>query len=307
LINRLRDVVLPLRAAAAGEGITLLTLGIDPRNPVEQVPLQLSCDRYTRMAAHFARIGPSGARMMRQTAAVQISVDFEDQALERWRLLNGLAPFVTAVFANSPVYAGRQTRHRSFRAHCWRMLDPQRTGLPYDQHCPVEAYLDFALGAAAILLPTIDGKCVSFGTWLSRANPSLDEWDTHLTTLFPEVRPRGRLELRSIDAVDPAWYPAALALVAGLTYEARARRAALDLLPAPDLGLLERGGRLGLTDPEIARTASDLFELALRGCVALGTKFLQPAHLEEARAYFERYTRFGHSPADEFRACAVAA
>jgi glutamate--cysteine ligase len=307
LINRLRGVVVPLRAAASAEGITLLTVGIDPRNPVEQVPLQLSCDRYVRMAAHFARIGRSGARMMRQTAALQISVDFEDEPFVRWRLLNALAPFVTAVFANSPMYAGRYTRHRSYRAHCWRTLDPDRTGLPYDEKEPIDRYLDFALDAPAILLPTVDGRCASFRSWLSRANPSVDEWETHLTTLFPEVRPRGHLELRSIDAIDPAWYPAALAMVAGLAYEPRARRAALDLLPAPDLGLLERAGRLGLADPALAHTASDLFELALAGCAVLGTKFLQPAHLDEARAYFERYTRVGRSPADELKGCAVAA
>jgi len=307
LINRLRGVVLPLRAAAAAEGITLLTVGIDPRNPVEQVPLQLSCDRYVRMAAHFARIGQSGARMMRQTAAFQVSVDFENQPFVRWRLLNALTPFVTAIFANSPVYAGRYTRHRSFRAHCWRLLDPQRTGLPYDEERPVEAYLEFALGAPAILLPTVDGRCDSFDSWLARANPSLDEWEAHLTTLFPEVRPRAHLELRSMDAIDPAWYPAALAMVAGLVYEPRAREAALDLLPAPDLGLLERAVRVGLADSAIARTASDLFELALSGCAALGTKFLQPVHLEEARTYFERYTRVARSPANELKVRAVAA
>lgn len=307
LINRLRAVVLPLRAAAASEGITLLAVGIDPRNPVEQVPLQLACERYLRMAEHFSRIGPAGARMMRQTAAFQISVDFDDEPRLRWRLLNAAAPFATAIFANSAVYAGRYTRHRCFRAHCWRTLDPRRTGLPYDAERPTDAYLDFALDAPAILFPTVEGECLPFGDWLARANPTPDEWETHLTTLFPEVRPRGHLELRSIDAVDPAWYPAPLALVTGLAYEPHALRAALDLLPQPDLGTLERAGRLGLRDPAIAQTASDLFEIALAGCAALGAGFMQPAHLEEARAYFERYTRLGRSPADDFRGCAAAA
>src|SRR5262249_6152426 len=195
--------------------------------------------------ATFSRIATTGPKWMLHPAPSHISVDFEDHPLELWRLLNCLAPFVTAMFANSPVYGGEDTGHRSFRAHCWRMLDPQRTGLPYEQHRPVEAYLDFALGAPAILLPTVGGRCASFDYWLSRANPSLDEWETHLTTLFPEVRPRGHLEVRSIDALDPAWYPAALAMVAGLAYQADTRRDALDLLPAPDLGLLERAGRLG--------------------------------------------------------------
>ena len=306
-VNRLRSVVLPLRSAAAAEGIVLLTAGIDPLNPVERVPLQLSSERYSRMAAHFAHIGLSGARMMRQTAAFQLSLDFDDEPRLRWRLLNALSPFVTAIFASSARYAGRDTGHKSFRAHCWRTLDPRRTGLPFDERRPVEAYLEFALAAPAILYPTVEDRCLPFGEWLARANPTIEEWEVHLGTLFPEVRPRGHLELRSADAVDPAWYPAPLALVAGLAYEPHALYTALELLPAPDLGLLERAGRLGLDDPHIARTAKDLFDLALGACAALGPRFLHPAHLDEARAYFEHYTRRGRAPAGDPASCAVAA
>lgn len=307
LVNRLRGVVLPMRSAAAAEGIALLSVGIDPVNPVERVPLQLESERYRRMAAHFGRIGPAGARMMRQTAAFQISLDFDDEPRLGWRLLNALSPFVTAIFASSATYAGQDTGHRSYRAHCWRRLDPLRTGLPYDESRPVEAYLDFALAAPAILFPTVEGRCLPFEAWLARANPTLEEWEAHLGTLFPEVRPRGRLELRSADAVDPVWYAAPLAFTAGLAYEPGALRAALELLPPPDLGLLERAGRLGLGDPAIARTAVDLFELALGACAALGRRFLHPAHLEEARAYFEHYTRLGRSPADDPLSRAAAA
>jgi glutamate--cysteine ligase len=251
------------------------------------------------MADHFARIGPAGARMMRQTAAFQVSLDFDDELRLRWRLLNALAPFVTAVFANSAVYGGEETGHRSYRAHAWRTLDPARTGLPWGEPRPVEAYLDFALRAPAILFPVVDGRCLPFGEWLARGTPTPDEWEAHLTTLFPEVRPRGHFEVRSADAVGPAWYAAPLAFLGGLAYDPHALRAALDILPSPDPGLLERAGRLGLRDPAIARTAADLFEIALGGCEALGPGFLHPLHREEARAYFERYTRRGLSPADD--------
>jgi glutamate--cysteine ligase len=307
LINRLRAVVVPLRAAAAGEGISLLAAGIDPLNPVERAPLQLSCERYRRMADHFARIGPSGARMMRQTASLQMSFDLDDEPRPRWRLLNALAPWVTAIFANSPSYAGRDTGHRSFRAHCWRTLDPRRTGLPYAEHRTVEAYLDFALGAPAILLPEVGGRCLPFGEWLRRASPTQAEWEAHLSTLFPEVRPRGHVELRACDAVSPGWYPAPLAFVGGLLYEPHAARAALELLPPPDLGLLERAGRLGLRDPAIAAIAADLADLALQGCAMLGPGFLQPSHLEEARTFFDGYTRHGRCPADDPASAAAAA
>ncbi len=307
LVNRLRSVVVPLRAAAAAEGIELLSSGIDPHNSQADAPMLLDSKRYRRMAEHFATIGPFGGVMMRQTASIQVSLDFDDEPRARWRLLNAIAPFVTAIFASSPVYEGNPTGHQSFRAHAWRRLDPRRTGLPFDGARPAQAYLEFALAAPALLLPTVGGHCLPFGEWMARANPSLEEWEVHLSTLFPEVRPRGHCEVRSADAVDPAWYAAPLAFLAGLTYDPHAARAALELVPAPDPALLERAGRHGLHDPAIARTAAELFEIALAGCRALGSGFVHPAHLEEARAFSERYTRRGLSPAADVTSAAIAA
>jgi glutamate--cysteine ligase len=307
LLNQLRSVVVPLRAAAAGEGIELLSGGVDPHNPQADAPMLLDSKRYRRMAEHFSTISPFGGVMMRQTAAIQVSLDFEDEPRTRWRLLNALAPYVTAIFASSPVYEGRPTGHQSFRAHAWRELDPQRTGLPFDPLRPVAAYLEFALEAPAILFPTLGGQCVSFREWMDRANPSIEEWELHLSTLFPEVRPRGYAEVRSADAIDPSWYAAPLAFLAGLAYSPDSTRGALSLVPAPDPSLLERAGRDGLHDAAIAGVAAQLFELALDGCRALGDGFLDPAHLEEAEAYYERYTRRGRSPADDAVRAAIAA
>ena len=307
LLALLRLVVLPLRSAAAGEGIELLAVGIDPLNSAERAPLLIHAKRYERMAEYLERRGPSGARMMRQTAAFQVSVDFDDEPWLRWRVLNAAAPYIVAIFANSPIYAGERTGHQSARAHVWRTLDPARTGIPYDDKDPVGAYLDFALAAPAILLPTLDGEHRPFAEWLTRANPTAEEWQDHLSTLFPEVRPRGHLELRSADAISPRWYAAPLALTAGILYDSRALRAAADLLGTPDLGLLERAGRVGLHDPGIAQTAADLFELALSGCLGLGPGYFHPSDLEQARAFFDCYTRRGRAPADDVVEDAIAA
>lgn len=307
VLDRLRSVVGPLRAAAAAEGIELLSSGVDPHNGQDDAPLLLDAKRYQRMAEHFARIGPFGAVMMRQTASIQVNLDFDDEPRLRWRLLNAVAPYVTAIFASSPVYEGAATGHQSFRAHAWRRLDPARTGLPFDAARPVEAYLRFALSAPAMLFPTVGGHSLPFSEWLVRANPTLEEWETHLSTLFPEVRPRGHCEVRSADAVDPVWYAAPLVFLAGLAYDPHAARSALDLAPIADAGLLERAGREGLRDAGIARTATQLFELALAGCGALGPSFVHPSHLEEARLFFDRYTRRGRAPADDLISTAIAA
>jgi glutamate--cysteine ligase len=297
LLADLRGVVLPLRAAAAGEGIDLLAVGIDPFNSEELSPLLLRLKRYERMAEYLATRGPAGAMMMRQTAAFQLTLDLDDEPLLRWRVLNAAAPYITAIFANSPVYAATPPGCRSARAQVWRSLDPSRTGLPWDERKPVETYLEFALAAPAILLPTVGGRHLPFGDWMTRARPTLEEWREHLTTLFPEVRPRGRYELRSADSVPPQWYAAPVALAVGITYD----------LGPPELGVLERAGRLGLTAPDIAARAADLAEIALRGCEGLGPAYLRPADLEQARGFFERYTWRGRSPADDVAGAEIAA
>jgi glutamate--cysteine ligase len=127
----------------------------------------------------------------------------------------------------------------------------------------------------------------------------MSDWCVHLSTLFPEVRPRGYFELRSADVVSPHWYAAPLVFVAGLVYHRPNLEVALDLLGPPDPDLLVRGGREGLADPVLGATAPTLCDMALEGCAALGADFTDLLDLERAAEYFERYTRRGRSPADD--------
>jgi glutamate--cysteine ligase len=307
LLGLLRTVVTPLQTAAAAEGIELLTYGIDPLNSTEGAPLLVHAKRYSRMAEHFATRGQAGAKMMRQTASLQINLNFDDEPELRWRVLNAAAPWVIAIFANSPIYDRAPTGYQSARSAVWRDVDPARTGLPFDDRRPVDAYLEFAVGAPAILLPTIHGESRPFSEWLWRANPTLEEWHDHLSTLFPEVRPRGHLELRSCDSLPARWCAAPLALTVGMLYDPSALRAADDLLGAPQPMLLDRAGRDGMHDPELARTALDLCEIALSGCRRLGPAYFHPADLELAATYFDRYTRRGRAPADDIMENALAA
>jgi glutamate--cysteine ligase len=279
--------VLPLRAAAAAEGIDLLAVGIDPTSSIQSAPLLIQAKRYQLMADYFETLGSSGARMMRQTASFQINLDFDDEPWLRWRVLNAMAPFVTAIFANSPIYAQQPTGHQSTRAAVWRTVDPSRTGLAFGEPNPVETYRDFALNAPAMLFPPVAGEYQSFAHWLTLADPSADEWHDHLSTLFPEVRPRGHLELRSADTLPPAWFAAPVALTAGVLYHSAALRAADALLGTPDPALLERAGRWGLHDPRIHEVAADLFQIALKGCRVMGEGYFHPADLEQAQAYFD--------------------
>lgn len=305
LVDTLGRVVPPLRRALADAGIDTLTVGLDPVTPIEDAPLQLSATRYARMARHFASISTEGARMMRQTASIQVSVDAGPAPLDRWRVLNALAPYVAALFANSPLCGGTPTGYQSTRRRIWGALDPSRTGLAIGDGDPVTRYADFAMGAVAILLGSDDTPAVAFGDWAARG-AGMDAWQGHLTTLFPEVRPRGHFEVRSCDALPPDWYAAPLVFLAGLAYGPDGGRCALDIAGPADVHSLEHAGRCGLGDPALAGRAVQLADLAVRECVALGDAFVDAGVLDRARDFFDRFTRVHRSPASDLVAPAAA-
>jgi glutamate--cysteine ligase len=307
LLQSLRAVVPPLVREAREEGIELLSVGIEPLGAVDDVPLQLPGERYVRLTRFMEDQGTGGTRMMRQTAAFQCNLDWGDDAPARWRFLNALAPYTVAVFANSPVYRGEPTGERSFRARVWRELAGGRTGIFAAAADPVPEYLRFALDAPAILLPFAAHEWLPFGEWNERGRVTEEHWKSHLTTLFPDVRPKGFVEVRGADAVAPEWYAAPLVFFAGLTYHAPSFAAARELVGSPDAALLDHAGRAGLADERIGAVSRDLFELALAGTESLGPAFISPADLEEARAFFQTYTARSLSPADDtLAACPCA-
>jgi glutamate--cysteine ligase len=277
LVRALQSVVLPMRARLASDGIELLSVGIDPYSQASEIALQLSVDRYERMTRHLERIGPFGIRMMRQTAAIQVSIDRGEEPSKRWRLLNDLAPYLIAIFANSSQYGGEDSGHQSFRAHCWRQLDPSRTGMAEPSDDAAAAYARFAANAPDIL----DAG-----------------WEAHLTTLFPEVRPRGHYEVRSCDAIAPEWYAAPIVFVSALAYDARSAEEA-SLLAAESRALLRTAGEVGLRDATIARTARDLFQLALDGAKRLGPSYIDGETLATATHFYSSFTARDRSPADD--------
>lgn len=296
LVAGLEAVVSPLRAELGDQGIRLESVGIDPVNDARDVPLQLLVERYETMTRYFDRRGPFGVRMMRQTAAIQVSLDRGPIPADRWRLLNDLAPYVVAIFANSPHYRGEDTGHRSYRAHCWRMLDSTRTGISAPAPDPAAEYTRFAL-AANELTRSAEGVDRPFAT---RAIDADDDaaWRAHLTTLFPEVRPRGHFEVRSCDAVDCRWYAAPIVFLTALAYDEHSAREA-SILSADSRALLRVAGQEGMRDASIARTARDLFQLGLAGARRLGPTYCGGAELETALDFFATYTARDRAPADD--------
>jgi glutamate--cysteine ligase len=287
VIDSTLALITVLKAAMATEGIELLARGADPYNDIDAVPLQLHRDRYERMTRYFESIGPSGIRMMRQTAALQINLERGEDPQFRWRLLNDLAPIVTALFANSRNYAGKSTEWASYRSHLWRTLDPSRTGITYKEPGHVEHYLSFALNAFAMRSGGGGQRYRTFRDWMREPGVDEAEWLFHLSTLFPEVRPKEFFELRSADTIEPARLFAPVVFVTGLVYDDKSAVSATDILGLPDPILLLRAGSRGLKDQEVWAKATALCEFAIEGAARLGEDYISVRHREEARTYFK--------------------
>ena len=242
--------------------------GVDPWRTADELGLQLAKDRYLVMQQHFDAIGPAGRRMMRQTASLQVCIDLLPgrEGRRQWLAANVVGPALAAAFRNPPAPDNRTA--------IWLDVDPSRTGFDgaqLDDRSPAEAYAAFALCAEVMPLPRQDDGAPlpfrrPFGDWAATpgARPDADDVAHHLTTLFPPVRPRGYLEIRYLDAQDPARIGVAVALLAVLCADRQARECAIEIVGGvPQLGeSWRRSADVGLADRALRGQAVDLVEMA---------------------------------------------
>ncbi|HEX2386562.1 MAG TPA: glutamate--cysteine ligase [Candidatus Binatia bacterium] len=223
-------------------GVVFLGLGIQPFSRVEEIEW-VPKRRYRIMGPYMLKVGTMGQRMMKQTATVQANIDYSDEkdAMAKFRTAMGVAPLLTAIFANSPIADGQVTGYKSFRAHIWTDTDKARAGLlrfAFDPAVSFAHYVEYALDVPMYLVKRggnyIDFTGITFREFWNHGHmgyqATIEDWDLHLTTLFPEVRIKRYMEARSADSLPPELMPALPALIKGFLYERDCLDAAWDLV-----------------------------------------------------------------------------
>jgi len=222
-------------------GIYFLGLGMQPfsrLDDIEWVPKR----RYEIMAPYMSRVGSLGHRMMKQTATVQVNLDFgsEADAMAKMRVAMGLVPLVAAMYANSPLSDGDLNGYMSYRGHVWTDTDPDRSGLlgfVFSERAGFADYVEYALDVPMYFIVRdawIDMTAYTFREFLEKGHgghrATMADWNTHLTTLFPEVRMKQFIEVRAADSPPLELVLSLPALVKGLFYWSDALEAAWDLV-----------------------------------------------------------------------------
>jgi glutamate--cysteine ligase len=297
-----------VRAVSEPLGAAFLGMGFQPKWRLEDMEWMPKA-RYRIMREYMNKVGTLGQDMMARTCTVQVNLDFSSEAdmVQKFRTSLALQPVATALFANSPFTDGKPNGYLSYRSHVWEDTDPDRTGmLPFvfDGDMGFEKYTDYMLNVPMYFVYR-DGEYInatgqSFRDFLKGKlpalpgeQPTLKDWEDHLTTAFPEVRLKRFLEMRGADGGPWARLCALPAIWAGLLYHQSSLDAAWDI--ARDWSMEERiklreeVPRHGLQATIRGRTVRDIafevIELASAGLAARGrlnaagdneTGFLEP-------------------------------
>ncbi len=213
--------------------IAFLGMGFQPKWRREDMQWMPKA-RYRIMRDYMSEVGTLGQDMMTRTCTVQVNMDFGSEAdmVHKFRTSLALQPIVTALFANSPFTDGRPNGFLSYRSYVWEETDPDRTGmLPFvfDGDMGFEKYTDYMLDVPMYFVHRdgeyLDATGQSFRDFLAGRLPALpgelptlQDWEDHLTTTFPEVRLKRYIEMRGADGGPWARLCALPALWAGLLY-----------------------------------------------------------------------------------------
>ena len=234
-----------VREVADELGVALFGLGYRPRCELSDIHW-MPKGRYAIMKEYMPTRGTLGHHMMLATCTVQVNLDFDSEArmIKMFRAALALQPIATALWANSPFSLGKPNGYLSYRSQIWTDTDPDRSGmLPFvfDDDFGFERWVDYILDVPMYFVYRggnyINVAGQSFRDFMAGnlpglpgEQPTLKDWEDHMTTAFPEVRLKHFLEMRGADGGRWDNLCALPAFWVGLLYDDAALDAATDMI-----------------------------------------------------------------------------
>lgn len=294
-------------------GVVWLGAGIQPVSTYQEMEM-IPKERYRIMRDYLPKKGAMSPVMMMETAAIQANIDYESEenAMRKLRVSLLISPFITAMFANSPIRAGKLNGYKSYRALSWLDTDNDRCGLinkkVLDGDFGFADYVEILLDVPMFFIKRggylIETTGLTFREYLKQGfkdyKSTMDDWLLHLTTFFPEVRLKNFIEIRNCDCQRSDLTMAFPALIKGIMYNEDALSAVEDLVMGinwEDLNELrnavpEKGLDAEVNGHKVLAIATELVSIAetsLKSGEEDESFYLQP---------LQELVRAGKSPAD---------
>ncbi|MBQ3302469.1 MAG: glutamate--cysteine ligase [Eggerthellaceae bacterium] len=273
-------------------GLKLVAVGYHPTATASELEL-IPKQRYKFMDEHFQQIGPYGRRMMRGTAATQISIDYysESDCLSKMRVASALSPLFALLCDNASVFEGAPRPHRMMRTEIWRECDPARCGIVPDLMDPsftLEDYANYILDTPAIFKIDDDGSSIAtdltFGELYASSTMSTPEVEHALSMFFNDVRLKRYIEIRPADSMPIPFVTAYAALIKGLFYDRENLNHLIELtasiknddIEQAKRELTEQGFDAVMYDMKASELALQLFEWAHDALASNERNYLSP-------------------------------
>ncbi len=218
------------------QGMTALLLGYHPSAKATDLEL-IPKRRYRFMNEYLGAISPFGPRMMRGSAATQVSIDYSsvDDCLRKMRLASILTPLFSLISDNALRYEGGLREHYMVRTEIWNECDPDRCGLVpgvLDPDFSLRRYAEYVLDTPAILVPDAQERWRATDQTFGEvyANTPMERADVEhaLSMFFNDVRLKTYVEIRPADALPVNYAVAYAALIKGIFYSERNLQGYLD-------------------------------------------------------------------------------
>ena len=222
----------------------LLGIGVEPNLSLNDFPW-MPKQRYTIMRKYMPKVGDLGLHMMQRSCTSQVNFDYysEEDMIKKFRVLLNFESVGTAIFANSPFDQGKPSKYKSLRSHFWHHTDKDRTGIipfVFSEDFNFESYTNYALNIPMYFIKRdnklIDMTGLTFNEFMNNTKagnkfePTITDWIDHISTLFPQVRLKQYLEVRSMDACSWKEICSPAAFWTGILYDDQSLEEAFNLM-----------------------------------------------------------------------------
>ena len=197
-------------------GIKFFAIGNQPKTTFNEMEI-LNKRRYKIMADYLPKIGHLAPVMMRETAGVQINLDYKNSADAKRKIKAAIliSPFLTGFFANSPFRENKLTNYKSVRALAWKYTGPDRCNLFYKDIIDsnykniYELYANYILDVPMIFVSRennyleLNGK-ITFREFMKKGykglSAAMEDYLVHQSLCFPDIRLKNCIEIRNHDS-----------------------------------------------------------------------------------------------------------
>ena len=233
---KMNEIINLLDNIAQVYDVIFLGYGISPVSCVDDIQL-LNKRRYETMDKFLPNrsYGELSQKMMRQTAGIQINIDYKNEkdAFYKLKFLNLIMPFISALCANSPFENNRLSDVKSLRTNVWRYTGRERCNLFYKKvfdgffacNHLFSNYINEILNVSMIFIERdnkiveINGK-INFAQFIKNGFggyfATMDDYILHQSLCFPDVRLKKYIEIRNHDSANLSTALALCALYKGL-------------------------------------------------------------------------------------------